>query len=377
MTSQMETTQNFDVVSLPILITVTFSSPVSQFDSSHCVTVNGQVKAVDSRSDREFQISLYPILPGFLSVTLSKSLTSTSGATLINPPILEFNYIGASIITSRIQTVSSTTASIVVTTSNPVYLSGLYSEAVTSIKPSSLLIFTQGQLQSSTLSTNHQFLLHDLSPKTRYIIYFAGKEESGVLMENEDASLTVTTRGEDAPEDYESRSDGTVCESGWGVSSSGELQLLPCSNRGYCRQRQCICSAPYSAGNCGQVIEDPLDRSNETHKLIHVHLDVTAVMRAQQQLIGYWQVSLRESGLSPRVRGSCGGASVGDSGSGSDSAVGNVRYDDAARGDASRATIIGIPRDKSAGDSDAFDGGGGKSDAGAGDEAAERNGGGE
>lgn len=61
-----------------------------------------------------------------------------------------------------------------------------------------------------------------------------------MLMENEDASLTVTTRGEDAPEDYESRSDGTVCESGWGVSSSGELQLLPCSNRGYCRQRQYV-----------------------------------------------------------------------------------------------------------------------------------------
>ena len=33
----METTQNFDVVSLPVLITVTFSSPVSHFDSSHCV----------------------------------------------------------------------------------------------------------------------------------------------------------------------------------------------------------------------------------------------------------------------------------------------------------------------------------------------------
>ena len=106
--------------------------------------------------------------------------------------------------------------------------------------PSSLLIFTQGQLQSSTLSASHQFVLHDLSPKTRYIIYFAGKEESGVLMESGDASLTVTTRGEDAPEDYESKSDGTVCESGWGVSSSGELQLLPCSNRGYCRQRQCM-----------------------------------------------------------------------------------------------------------------------------------------
>ena len=121
-----------------------------------------------------------------------------------------------------------------------------------------------------------------------------------------------------------------------------------------CRRSLCpSCSAPYSAGNCGQVIEDPLDRSNETHKLIHVHLDVTAVMRAQQQLIGYWQVSLRESGFSPRVRGSCGGASVGDSGSGSDSAVGNVRYDDEASCDASRATIIGIPRDKSAGDSDA------------------------
>ena len=202
--------------------------------------MNGQVKAVDPQSETEFQLSLYPISPGFLSVTLSKSLTSTSGAVLINPPILEFNYIGASIISSRIQTVSSTTASIVVTTNKPVFLSGLYSEAVTSIKPSSLLIFTQGQLQSSTVSTSHQFILHDLSPKTRYIIYFAGKEETGVLMDSEGVSLTVTTRGDDAPEDYDSKSDGTICESGWGVSSSGELQLLPCSNRGYCRQRECM-----------------------------------------------------------------------------------------------------------------------------------------
>ena len=113
------------------------------------------------------------------------------------------------------------------------------------------------------------------------------------------------------------------------------------------------CSSPYSAGNCGQVIEDPLDRSNETHKLIHVHLEVTAAMRAQQQLIGYWEVSLRESGDFPRVIGSCGGASVAVSDDGSDSAVGDVRDDDAECGDASRATIVGIPRDDSAGDSNA------------------------
>lgn len=135
------------------------------------------------------------------------------------------------------------------------------------------------------------------------------------------------------------------------------------------------------------MIEDPLDHSNETHKLIHVHLSVTAVMRAQQQLIGYWQVSLRESGVFPRVRGSCGGTSVGDSGNRADSAMGDVRYDDADGEYASCAAIVGIPRDDATGGENpceenggrlrVVDGGGGKSDAGAGDEATERNGGGE
>ena len=112
------------------------------------------------------------------------------------------------------------------------------------------------------------------------------------------------------------------------------------------------CSSPYSAGNCGVVLEDPLDRSNGTHKLIHVHLHVTATLRAQQQLIGYWQVSLRESGTSPRVRRSCGGASVAVSDARSDSAVGDIRDDDAEFGDPSRAASGAIACDDSAGDND-------------------------
>ena len=162
---------------------------------------------------------------------------------MINPPTIEFNYIGASVVTTRITSVSSTSASVTITTSKPVLLWGLYSTTITSIRPSALVVMTQGQVESPSASTTHHFLFPNLQPETRYVVYFAGKEAVGTFMNYDDhCMITITTRSELSEDDYDEKSDGTVCASGWGLSShSTDLQLLPCSNHGYCQQRQCMC----------------------------------------------------------------------------------------------------------------------------------------
>lgn len=168
---------------------------------------------------------------------------SDEGSSLVNPPIIEFSYIGASITSTRITSLSPTSASISIATSKPVLLWGLYSIATTSIRPSALVVMTQGQVESASASSTHHFILPDLQPQTRYVVYFAGKEVSGTLMHyDENCMITVTTPGESSEEeDFTSKSDGSICVSGWGTSSTlSDLQLLPCSNHGYCKQRQCM-----------------------------------------------------------------------------------------------------------------------------------------
>lgn len=260
--------------------------------------MNAQVQELLQESDTSFKVSLLPTSPGFLSVTLAKTITSSSGSTLMNPPIMEFNYVGASIITARVTSLSSTTASVSVTTTKPVLLWGLYSTSATSIRPSALVIMSQGQLYSETAATSHLFILPDLTPETKYTVYFAGKESSGVLMNNDEdeCTLTLTTRGETTEIDYDQKSDGTICESGWSVSSSSsELQLLPCSYHGYCQQKKCICTEPYTSSNCGTIREEELTHTNETHQLIHVKIQMWGTFKAQTKLEDFWKLSLRES----------------------------------------------------------------------------------
>lgn len=260
--------------------------------------MNAQVQELLQESDTSFKVSLLPTSPGFLSITLSKTITSTSGATLINPPIMEFSYVGASIVSSRVTSLSTTTASISITTTKPVLLWGLYSASATSIRPSALVIMSQGQLHLESASTSHLFILSELTPETKYTVYLAGKESNGVLMNNDadECSLTVTTRGETTEIDYDQKSDGTICESGWGISSSSsDLQLLPCSYHGYCKQRQCICTEPYTSSNCGTIPEEELNHSNDTHQLIHVKIQMWAKFKAQAKLEDFWKLSLRES----------------------------------------------------------------------------------
>ena len=194
---------------------------------------------------------------------------------------MEFSYVGASIITSRVTSLSTTTASISITTTKPVLLWGLYSTSATSIRPSALVIMSQGQLQSESASTSHLFILSNLTPETKYTVYFAGKESNGVLMNNDadECLLTLTTRGETTEIS----------------SSSSDLQLLPCSYHGYCKQKQCICTEPYTSSNCGTILEEELNHSNDTHQLIHVKIQMWGTFKAQAKLEDFWKLSLRES----------------------------------------------------------------------------------
>ena len=114
--------------------------------------------------------------------------------------------------------------------------------------------------------------------------------------DEDECSLTLTTRGETTEIDYDQKSDGTICESGWGISSSSsDLQLLPCSYHGYCKQKQCICTEPYTSSNCGTILEEDLNHSNDTHQLIHVKIQMWGTFKAQAKLEDFWKLSLRES----------------------------------------------------------------------------------
>lgn len=204
--------------------------------------MNGAVYSIIKQSSTTFIISIVPTMPGFFSVTLSKSITSTSGNTLINPPILEFNYLGCEITAQRITTTTTTSITVSVTTSKPTYLYGLISSTPMQSTPSSSTIISQAHVISEQLSTSHLLQFTNLEEDTKYTIYLAGKEEMGTLLSINE-HLTAQTKSSVASdeEDWESKSDGTVCKSGWAISKeSNSLELLACSNNGYCQQSRCM-----------------------------------------------------------------------------------------------------------------------------------------
>ena len=181
-------------------------------------------------------------MPGFFSVTLSKSVTSVSGDTLINPPILEFNYLGCEITSKRVTTTTTSSITVTIMTSKPSYLYGLISSTPMQSAPSSSTIISQAQASSEQLSTSHLLQFTDLEEDTKYTIYLAGKEELGTLLAI-DEHLTAQTRSSAEPdeEDWDAKSDGTICKSGWAISKdTNTLELLPCSYNGYCQQSKCM-----------------------------------------------------------------------------------------------------------------------------------------
>ena len=181
-------------------------------------------------------------MPGFFSVTLSKSITSISGDTLINPPILEFNYLGCEITSKRVTTTTTSSITVTIMTSKPSYLYGLISSTPMQSSPSSSTIISQAQASSEQLSTSHLLQFTNLEEDTKYTIYLAGKEELGTLLVI-DGQLTAQTKSSSTPdeEDWDSKSDGTICKSGWAVSKdTNSLELLACSYKGYCQQSKCM-----------------------------------------------------------------------------------------------------------------------------------------
>ena len=204
--------------------------------------MNGAIHSITKQSSTTFSISIVPSMPGFFSVTLSKSITSISGDTLINPPILEFNYLGCEITSKRVTTITTSSITVTITTSKPSYLFGLISSTPMQTSPSSSTIISQAQASSEQLSTSHLLQFTNLEEDTKYTIYLAGKEELGTLLVI-DEQLTAQTKSSSAPdeEDWDSKSDGTLCKSGWAVSKdTNSLELLACSYKGYCQQSKCM-----------------------------------------------------------------------------------------------------------------------------------------
>lgn len=204
--------------------------------------MNGAVHSITKQSSTSFTISIVPTMPGFFSVTLSKSITSISGDTLINPPVLEFNYLGCEVTSKRVTVSTTTSITVTLMTSKPSYLYGLITSTPMQTSPSSSTIMSQAQASSEQLSTSHLLQFTNLEENTKYTIYLAGKEELGTLLVI-DEQITAQTKSSvvSDDEDWESKSDGTICKSGWAVSKdSNSLELLACSNNGYCQQSKCM-----------------------------------------------------------------------------------------------------------------------------------------
>ena len=215
----------------------------------------------------------------------------------MNPPLLEFNYIGAEITSSRVMASSTSTITLSLTTSKPATLWALYVSDAARLPPSSNTIKSEGQLHSSSPSTTHILMMADLKEDTKYVVYFAGEEETGTQLsiDTQATMMTVRTKSSSSP-DLDSKSDGTQCKNSWALDAeSDSLVLLPCSHHGYCQQERCVCVEPYTGETCDTVEEVALDHTNATHRLIHVQLRLFGTFKESAQLQAYWRLSLRES----------------------------------------------------------------------------------
>lgn len=216
----------------------------------------------------------------------------------MNPPLLEFNYIGAEITSSRVMASSTSSITLSLTTSKPATLWALFVSDTTRLPPSSSTIKSEGQVHSASHTTTHVLMMTDLKEDTKYTVFFAGEEETGtqLSLDVQATMMTVRTKSSSSP-DLDSKSDGTQCKNGWAVDAeSDSLVLLPCSHHGYCRQERCVCVEPYTGETCDTVEEVALDRTNATHRLIHVQLRLFGAFKESAQLAAYWRLSLRESG---------------------------------------------------------------------------------
>ena len=203
--------------------------------------MNAKVKTVSKLSSSTYQIIIIPEKPGYLSISLSRSIQSITSKSLINPPSIEFNYLGVAILSTHVTTITPTSVSITISSSKPIQLWSLIVKSSIKAIPSERTIMTEGQSSSSFSSST--ILLHtNLEENTEYIIYYTGQEETSSLIGN-DISLTritIKTRMKNE-EDISSKSDGSLCESGLTISSiTKKLELAPCSNHGYCQQSQCM-----------------------------------------------------------------------------------------------------------------------------------------
>lgn len=161
----------------------------------------------------------------------------------MNPPSIEFNYLGVEILSTHVTTITPTSVSITISSSKPIQLWSLIVKASIKTIPSERTIMTEGQ-SSSSFSSSHLLYHTSLEENTEYIIYYTGQEETGSLIGNDISLTRITVKTKlKNEEDFSSKSDGTLCESGWTVSSiTKKLELAPCSNHGYCQQSQCMFS---------------------------------------------------------------------------------------------------------------------------------------
>ena len=201
--------------------------------------MNADITNIRQESSKVFKLSVVPQEPGFLSIALAKTISTENGNTLRNPPIIEFNYLGATITSTRVTTSTTSSVTITIQTSKPSSLWILY--LTSSASPTTSQIISQGQVTSPDVSDTHVVMLANLQAETTYYVYIAGKEATGTLLSTENAHMAVATRGSTTEDDLDSKSDGTLCSSGWAIASATKkLELLPCSYHGYCRQSKCM-----------------------------------------------------------------------------------------------------------------------------------------
>ena len=165
----------------------------------------------------------------------------------MNPPVIEFNYVGAEILSSRVMAITPSSITLSIQTSKETQLWSLIVPSSTQSVPSESAIMSTG-LSSLSLQTNHVFQFSDLNENTEYIIYLTGKETSGTSLGNDISKTKITVKTSNPQEeDWSHKSDGSICPSGWSLSpSTKKITLLECSNNGYCQQSKCMYLKKYS-----------------------------------------------------------------------------------------------------------------------------------
>lgn len=266
----------------PVEVSISFSQPVNSFTQTQLEVLllylfdmqleNADVTTFTQKTTTSFFVTLTPHSPGEVTVSLSKTIRSTSRASLYNPPVFTFIYKGASLSSPSVLAYSHY-AIITVTSTKPSSLYAVHYPKTMAITPTSSVVVATGMRMVLTNTLTYSVNITNLSSKSPYVVFIAGHEEFGpaVATPVSDTRTSFTTvKIGDKP------SEGAQCPKGWTVMD-GVLHFSQCSGHGVCLDHVCKCYDPYSGEGCDVLEGEDVISANTTHHLIHTALTLTGL----------------------------------------------------------------------------------------------------